>query len=31
VRAPLTNLTDEELSVLRSIVEANDQTRLAAE
>ena len=31
VRAPLTDLSAEELSVLRSIVEANDQARLAAE
>ena len=31
VRAPLTDLSAEELSVLRSIIEANDQARLAAE
>lgn len=31
VRAPLTDLTGDELSILQAIVEANDQARLAAE
>jgi 5-dehydro-4-deoxyglucarate dehydratase len=31
VRAPLTDLTAEEISVLESIIEANDLAKLAAE